>query len=137
MLKAFGQGTLGRDAELRYTPSGAANLQWTMAFNTGWGDNAKTTWVRATLWGDRAEKLEQHLTKGTRITVAGSLELREYEKGDGSTGYSLDMRVDDFAFASSKNSDSSEESGEEAVAASKPKARGRAAKPEVEEEIPF
>lgn len=136
MFKGMGQGTLGRDAELRYTANGAANLQWTMAFNTGWGENQKTTWVRCTLWGDRGEKLAQYLTKGTKITVIGTLELREFQKNDGTNGYSLEMRVDDFTFASSRNEESSEETEEEELVTAKPKGRAKSP-PKDDDTIPF
>ncbi len=109
MLKIFGNGTLGRDAEMRYTPNGNANLQWTMAFNTGFGDNKTTTWVRCTLWGKRAESIANMgaMTKGKRIGVVGTFSAREYQDKDGVTRMSLDVNVDELEFLSPR-----EENGE-------------------------
>ena len=48
-------GTVGRDAEVRYLPSGQAVLNVTVANNVGFGDKQQTLWVRVALWGKRAE----------------------------------------------------------------------------------
>ena len=62
-------GNLGRDAELRYTPGGAAVATLNMATTEVWNDKAgqrqeKTEWHRVVLWGKSAESLSEYLTKG-------------------------------------------------------------------------
>ena len=108
MFKAFGNGTLGRDAELRYTPNGNENLSWTMAFNTGFGDNKTTTWVRCTLWGKRAESISKMgaLTKGKRLGVSGTISLSEYTNKDGEKRTSLEMNVDEIDFITPRGEES-------------------------------
>lgn len=55
-----------------------------------------TTWVRCTIWGDRGTKLLPMLTKGTPVSVVGSLTFREFEGKNGKQ-FSVEMRVDDVA----------------------------------------
>jgi len=66
-------GRIGRDAELRYSPDGKAVCGFSMAVDDGYGEKKSTIWVRCSLWGDRADKLAPHLTKGKPVYVEGSL----------------------------------------------------------------
>src|SRR5439155_742985 len=75
-------GNLGRDAELRYTPGGAAVATINMATTEVWNDKAgqrqeKTEWHRVVLWGKSAESLTEYLTKGKQIYVEGRLQTRQ------------------------------------------------------------
>ena len=81
-------GNLGRDAELRYTPGGAAVATLNMATTEVWNDKGgqrqeKTEWHRVVLWGKSAESLSEYLTKGKQIYVEGRLQTREWEAKDG------------------------------------------------------
>ena len=74
-------GNLGRDAELRYTPGGAAVATLNLATTEVWNDKAgqkqeKTEWHRIVLWGKTAESLNEYLTKGKQIYVEGRLQTR-------------------------------------------------------------
>jgi len=65
-------GNLGKDAELRYTPGGASVATLNMATTEVWTDRngqrqEKTEWHRVVLWGKRAERLVEYLTKGKQI----------------------------------------------------------------------
>lgn len=91
-------GNLGRDAELRYTPSGAAVLGWTMATTETWKDKQgvkqeHTEWHRCSLWGSGAETLGQYLTKGKTIAVDGQIRSNEYTDKDGAKKRSTEIRV--------------------------------------------
>lgn len=89
-------GRLGRDAEVRYTPSGTAICSFSVANDTGYGDNKRTQWIDCALFGKRAEGgLPQHLTKGAHVVVSGEVTLNTYAKRDGSQGASLQVRVND------------------------------------------
>lgn len=73
-------GTVGRDAEVRATPSGQTVLNVTVANNIGFGDRQQTLWVRVALWGRRAEgQLQNYLKKGQQVFVSGELSQREYQ----------------------------------------------------------
>jgi len=87
-------GTIGRDAEVRATPSGQSVLNFTVANNIGFGDRQQTLWIRVALWGRRAEgSLQNYLKKGQQVFVSGELTQREYQANDGSTKTSLELNA--------------------------------------------
>ncbi len=86
-------GYLGKDAELRHTPSGHGVLNFSVGVSTGFGENQKTLLVSCALWGDRAEKLAPYLLKGKAVAVAGDVDLRTYETRDGRSGAELMLNV--------------------------------------------
>ena len=87
-------GTVGRDAEVRATPSGQSVLNVTVANNVGFGDRQQTLWVRVALWGRRAEgQLQNYLKKGQQVFVSGELTQREYQANDGTTKTSLEVNA--------------------------------------------
>ena len=92
-------GNLGRDAELRYTPGGAAVATINMATTEVWNDKAgqrqeKTEWHRVVLWGKSAESLTEYLTKGKQIYVEGRLQTRQWDDKDGNKRYMTVIRGD-------------------------------------------
>ena len=92
-------GNLGRDAELRYTPGGAAVSTINMATTEVWNDKAgqrqeKTEWHRIVLWGKSAESLTEYLTKGKQIYVEGRLQTRQWDDKDGNKRYTTEIRGD-------------------------------------------
>ena len=81
-------GNLGRDAELRYTPGGAAVATLNLATTETWKDKEgqkkeDTQWHRVILWGKTAETLQDYLTKGKQIYVEGKLQTRKWKDKDG------------------------------------------------------
>ena len=87
-------GTVGRDAEVRNTPSGQTVLNVTVANNVGFGDRQKTLWIRVALWGRRAEgALQNYLKKGQQVFVSGELSQSEYQGTDGTTKMSLELNA--------------------------------------------
>lgn len=92
-------GNLGRDAELRYTPGGAAVATLNMATTEVWNDKGgqrqeKTEWHRVVLWGKSAESLAEYLTKGKQIYVEGRLQTRQWDDKDGNKRYTTEIRGD-------------------------------------------
>ena len=92
-------GNLGRDAELRYTPGGAAVATLNMATTEVWNDKSgqrqeKTEWHRVVLWGKTAESLNEYLTKGKQIYVEGRLQTDEYTDKEGVKRKSTKIRGD-------------------------------------------
>lgn len=91
-------GNVG-NIDLRYTPSGKAALNLSIAENhrrrdqSGeWQDDG-TTWWRATVWDRQAETLAETLTKGDRVLVTGQVRSRDYEKdGEKRTVYDVNAR---------------------------------------------
>ena len=92
-------GNLGRDAELRYTPGGAAVAKLSLATTETWMDKNSgqrqehTEWHRVDVWGKQAETLQEYLLKGRQIYVEGSLRTRQWDDRDGNKRYSTDIRA--------------------------------------------
>jgi single-strand DNA-binding protein len=92
-------GNLGKDAELRYTPGGAAVATLNMATTEVWNDKSgqrqeKTEWHRVVLWGKQAESLQEYLTKGKQIYVEGRLQTRQWDDKDGNKRYTTEIKAD-------------------------------------------
>lgn len=105
-MKLVGLCRLGRDAEVKYTQIGDPVANFSAAFDFGQkGQDGKrqTQWVTLALFGARAEKLAEWLTKGRRLFVwASDVHVRVYDKKGGGQGAELRARVDDLEFADSK-----------------------------------
>ncbi len=92
-------GNLGRDAELRYTPGGAAVATLNLATTEVWNDKGgqrqeKTEWHRIVLWGKQAESLQEYQTKGKQIYVEGRLQTRQWDDKDGNKRYTTEIKAD-------------------------------------------
>lgn len=93
-------GALGGDPYLKFTPSGAAVADFSVGTNARTYDKTSnewvdgpTTWFNCSAWRELAENVAETLTKGTRVIVQGHLVNRQYEKADGTKGWSLDVNV--------------------------------------------
>jgi single-strand DNA-binding protein len=92
-------GNLGRDAEMRYTPGGAAVATLNLATTEVWNDKAgkrqeKTEWHRVVVWGKSAESLAEYLTKGKQVYVEGRIQTRQWDDKDGNKRYTTEIRSD-------------------------------------------
>ena len=77
-------GNLGRDPEVRSTPSGQPVASFTLATNRRWRDKSgarqeQTEWHNIVVWGRQAEIAGQYLTKGKQIYLEGRLQTRSWE----------------------------------------------------------
>ena len=64
-------GNLGRDSELKFTPSGTAILTFSVPDKIYANGESKTQWVRVTSFGKQAERLAEYLKKGSGVSVKG------------------------------------------------------------------
>ena len=94
-------GNLGRDPEMRYTPSGRPVTQFTRRGQPAAPKNQQTgewieetDWFRVSVFGDRAERAAEKLRKGNRVFVEGRFRTREFEGNDGQKRTSLDLTAD-------------------------------------------
>lgn len=71
-------GNTGRDAEHKQTQSGTDMCRFTVAAETGFGQDKATVWVDVTKWGKGSEGLARILRKGSRVAVSGEMSLREH-----------------------------------------------------------
>jgi single-strand DNA-binding protein len=101
-------GNLGRDPEMRYTPSGVPVTSFSVAtsrkYQTADGQwQEKTIWFRVTAWRKTAETVSQYLTKGSKVLVVGEIEEpRTWVDKDGNTQASLDVTAQTIRFLSSR-----------------------------------
>jgi single-strand DNA-binding protein len=92
-------GNLGRDAELRYTPGGAAVSKFSLATTEVWTDKQgqrqeRTEWHNIDLWGKQAESLNEYLRKGKQVYIEGRLQTDEYTDKEGAKRKSTKVRCD-------------------------------------------
>jgi single-strand DNA-binding protein len=111
-MKANGLARIGKDAEVRYTPGGAAVANVSLAFTYGKkGDDGKrpTQWVDASLWGQRAESLAPYIKKGGQIVAyLEDVSIQTFTKGDGTSATKMVARLVDLEFVSSGEQASSQ-----------------------------
>ena len=96
-------GRLGQDPELKYTPSGSAVCNFSMATSESWADKSgqkqeKTEWHRIVVWGKLAELCNQYLAKGRQAFVEGSLQTRSWEGKDGQKRYTTEINARNIQF---------------------------------------
>ena len=73
-------GRLGRDPELKTTQSGKSVCSFTLATDTGYGDNKKTDWHNITVFDKAADNCAKFLRKGSPVYVEGRISYDAYEK---------------------------------------------------------
>lgn len=106
-------GNVGKDPEMRYTPSGQAVTSFSVATNREYtrqdGDRVKeTVWFRIQTWGKQAEICNQYLKKGSKVLVEGRLiasaegSPRTWDRQDGSTGATFEVNAATVRFLSSR-----------------------------------
>ena len=101
-------GNLGRDPELRSTPSGQQVATFSLATNRKWKDRdgnrqEKTEWHNIKCWGRQAEVAGQYLTKGRQIYVEGRLETSSWEdRQSGEKKYRTEIICENFQMLARK-----------------------------------
>jgi len=107
-------GNLGKDPEMRYTPSGQPVTSFSVATNRQYtGNNGEmvkeTIWFRVTTWGKSAETCNQYLKKGSKVLVEGRLTPdkatggpRVWTKQDGTAGASFEVNASTVRFLSGR-----------------------------------
>lgn len=90
MINGTVSGVVGRDAELTTTDNGVAKLRFSVAVKVrNKGREPETVWVACAMFGTRAEALERHVLKGTRVCVVGKLRVWAH---DGAAHIGLDVQ---------------------------------------------
>ncbi len=91
-------GNLGRDPELRYTPSGSAVTKFSLATSMRWKDRdgqqqERTDWHNIVAFGRQAEICNEYLKKGSQVYVEGRIQTRSYDDKDGNKKYITEIIV--------------------------------------------
>ncbi len=108
-------GNLGRDAETKFTPSGASVTRFAVATTRSWKDQSTNEWKEETNWTNvvvwRQENLANYLTKGKQIYVEGRLQTRSYDDKDGKKVYSTEVVADEVILLGGRGGDAGSGSG--------------------------
>ncbi len=97
-------GNVGRDPELRYTPSGQAVCDFSVAVSRRWTDRTsneqreKTTWFRVTCWNKLAETVNQYVSKGRQVLVTGEVDASAWIDSEGNARATLELTARDVKF---------------------------------------
>ena len=96
MNKAILIGNLGKDPEIRYTPSGLAVANFNIATSESWKDNegerqTRTEWHRIVVFGKLAEICGEYLQKGKQVYIEGRIQTRSWEDNDGVKRYTTEI----------------------------------------------
>ncbi len=134
-------GNVGNDPEMKYTASGQAVANFSIATNESWTGkdgqkNERTEWHRIVAWGRLAEICGQYLSKGKPVYVEGSIRTRSWEDRDGNTKYTTEIHAKELQFLGG---------GQESSGVEKPPQESESGRPPIEvpddksmdDDIPF
>jgi len=104
-------GNLGKDPELRYTPSGAAVANFSMATTENYKDRdgnrqTKTEWHNIVVWRQLAEICGKYLHKGKQVYIEGKLQTRKWQDRDGNDRYTTEIVADQMQMLGRAGDDS-------------------------------
>lgn len=121
-------GHLGADPESRFTTSGSAVANLTLATNESWksaeGDKKeKTEWHRVVIFGKMAETAAEYMKKGQLVYIEGRLQTRSWEDKDNIKRYTTEVLCDSFTMLGRKTDDGSSSSSSK--------------EPEQDDDLPF
>lgn len=106
--KAIILGNIGKDPEVKYTASGEAICNITVATSESWKDKATgekkdlTEWHRISFFGKLAEICGQYLKKGSQVYVEGSIRTRKWTDKEGQERYTTEIRGDEMKMLGSR-----------------------------------
>jgi single-strand DNA-binding protein len=109
--KAIVMGHVGRDPELRYTPSGKAVATFSVATNRKVGDNLQTEWHSIVVWERQAEFASKSITKGALVLAEGRLQTREWEGQSGEKRSRTEIVADRVLLCKDKNGNGTADEG--------------------------
>ena len=131
-------GNLGRDPELRYTKSGQAVANFTLATTENWTRDGnreeRTEWHRVVAWGKTAELCTQYLTKGRTVYIEGQIRTREWEDKVGHKRQTTEVHAQTVQFLGSGQRGGAPQRGQEEHGAARDEP---AQTPPADDEIPF
>ena len=108
-------GHLGKDAETKLTPSGAAVTKFPIATNRRWKDQQAGEWKEETDWANvvlwRQENVANYLLKGKQVYVEGRLQTRNYDDKDGKKQYFTEVVAEEVILLGGRGGDGGEGAG--------------------------
>ena len=147
-------GNLGTDPETRYTASGGAVTNISVATNESWTDRQtnerreRTEWHRVVMFSRLAEIAEQYLRKGSQVYIEGRIQTRKWQGQDGQDRYTTEIVANEMQMLGGRGGGDADEwsrgSGPPAQSAAGGRAPGRSAAPpsggndpDIDDDIPF
>ncbi len=114
--KAILVGRLGKDPELKYTPSGQAVASFSLATGEKWKDKdgnmqERTEWHNIIVWGRMAENAKEYLAKGRQVYIEGRIQTRSWDDKDGNKKYMTEIVVQNLQYLGSRSDQSSASPG--------------------------
>ncbi len=111
-------GNLGRDPEMRYTPSGRPVTTFSVATSRSWNTSEgekkiETEWFNVVAWSSLAEICKQHLSKGQQVYIEGRLQTRHWDDAEGNKHNSVEIVANEMIILGERR-DTSESSASEA-----------------------
>jgi single-strand DNA-binding protein len=110
-------GHLGKDAETKFTPGGAARTTFTLATSRRWKDQQSGEWKEETDWHNiilwRSENVANYLLKGKQVYVEGRLQTRSWEDKDGQKRYMTEVVADELILTSAQGGGGGRGGGDE------------------------
>jgi single-strand DNA-binding protein len=130
-------GNLGRDPEMRYTPSGRPVTTFTVATSRSWNTadgerHTDTEWFNVVTWGNLAEICKQYLTKGQQVYIEGRLQTRHWEDKEGVKHSTVEIVAMEMLMLGDRRDQNHSPAGEEPLASEEPDGQSGA-----EDEFPF
>lgn len=106
-------GHLGRDPEMRYTPSGRPVTTFTVAVSRSWNTadgerRTETEWFNIVAWGNLAEICKQYLNKGQQVYIDGRLQTRRWEDKEGQKHTSVEVVANEMMMLGDRRESSSQ-----------------------------
>ena len=110
-------GHLGRDPEMRYTPSGRPVTTFSTAVSRTWNSSdgerhSETEWFKVVAWGNLAEICKKYLTKGQQVYIEGRLQTRQWEDKEGQKRTSVEVVANEMMMIGDRRDKSSSQAEE-------------------------
>ena len=126
-------GHLGKEPEMRYTPSGRPVTTFTVAVSRSWTSadgerHSETEWFNIVAWGNLAEICKQYLTKGQQVYIEGRLQTRHWDDKEGQKHTSVEIVANEMMMLGERR-DSNHGHDEQSASVDEPAAN--------EDEFPF
>jgi single-strand DNA-binding protein len=129
-------GRIGKDPEMRAMPDGTPVLGFSVADDQG--KDKPAIWWNCGLYGKRAESLQQYLTKGSQVTVTGTVTEKEYTDQSGNQRKGQRIRVTDIALQGGKPQDEApRQQAQRQAPTPKPQAKQSSGFEDMEDDVPF
>lgn len=137
-------GNLGKDPEMRYTPSGLAIANLTLATSESWKDKQsgemqeRTEWHRVVMYQRTAEIAGEYLRKGSKVYIEGRLQTRKWQdKTTGQDRYTTEIIADSMQMLDSKGGSANESSAYEKPSTASAAPQSAPALDNFDDDIPF